>query len=89
MSVEEVGEVEEDGPVYDLISQVRRDIRNLLIVGKLRQIVDSPESVFTSCLSVFPILKSKGESDPRVNSQVFNSPRTVRRLRIQVEMGEA
>jgi hypothetical protein len=36
IGIKEVGEVEEEVPVHDLISPVRRDIRNLSIPGKLR-----------------------------------------------------
>jgi hypothetical protein len=87
--IKDIGEVEKKVPVHDLISPVGRDIRNLSIVGKLRQMANLPVSVFTSCLSVFPILELKEESDPRINSQVFNGSRRVRRPRIQVKMGEA
>lgn len=53
--VKEVGEVEEEIIVRELISQVRRDMRNLSTVGGLRQLVNFPVSVL-----YFPVSMVKG-----------------------------
>jgi len=56
--VKEIGEVEEEIVVHELISQVRRDMRNLSTVGGLRQIVNFPVSVLHFPLSVIKHLKT-------------------------------
>jgi MFS family permease len=55
--VKEIGEVEEDIVVRELITQVRRDMRNLSTVGGLRQMVNFPISVIYFPLSIFNRLK--------------------------------
>lgn len=55
--VREIGEVEEEIVVRELITQVRRDMRNLSTVGGLRQMVNFPISVMHVPLSVLKHLK--------------------------------
>jgi len=55
--VREVGEVEEEIVVNELISQVRRDMRNLSTVGGLRQVVNFPVSVLFFPVSVAKRMK--------------------------------
>jgi len=50
--VKEIGEVEEDIVIQELISQVKRNMRNLSSVGGLRQMVHFPISVVYSPLSI-------------------------------------
>jgi hypothetical protein len=51
------GEVEEETVVRKLITQVRRDMRNLSTVGGLRQMVNFPISVVYFPLSILNRLK--------------------------------
>jgi MFS family permease len=55
--VKEIGEVEEKIVVRELITQVRRDMRNLSTVGGLRQMLNFPISIVYSPLSILNRLK--------------------------------
>ena len=55
--VKEIGEVEEEIVVRELITQVRRDMRNLSTVGGLRQMVNFPISIVYFPLSILNRLK--------------------------------
>jgi MFS family permease len=59
--VKEVGEVEEEIVVRELITQVRRDMRNLSTVGGLCQMVNFPISVVNFPLSILNRLR-KGKN---------------------------
>ena len=60
--VKEIGEVEEEIVVRELITQVRQDMRNLSTVGGLRQMVTFPVSIVYFPLTILNRLK------PRKNS---------------------
>jgi MFS family permease len=55
--VKEIGEVEEKIVVRELITQVRRDMRNLSTVGGLRQMLNFPISIVYFPLSILNRLK--------------------------------
>ena len=55
--VKEIGEVDEEIVVRELISQVRRDMRSLSTVGGLRQMVNFPISIIYFPLSILNRLK--------------------------------
>jgi MFS family permease len=55
--VKEIGEVEEEIVIRELVTQVRRNMRNLSTVGGLRQMVTFPVSVVHFPLSVVKRLK--------------------------------
>jgi MFS family permease len=55
--VKEIGDVEEGIVVRELITQVRRDMRNLSTVGGLRQMVSFPISIIYFPLSILNRLK--------------------------------
>ncbi len=61
--VKEIGEVEEEIVVRELITQVRRNMRNLSTVGGLRQMVTFPVSVVHFPLSVVKRLKLGKKSE--------------------------
>ncbi len=61
--VKEIGEVEEEIVVRELITQVRRDMRNLSTVGGLRQMVNFPISIVYFPLSILTRFKLGKKSD--------------------------
>jgi MFS family permease len=61
--VKEIGDVEEGIVVRELITQVRRDMRNLSTVGGLRHMVNFPISVVYFPLSILNRLKLGKNSD--------------------------